>query len=443
MFVNEDSPAYQNQGSVPDILPNLDCIDFDDRSDVSSLGELSVGEHMYKKEMERLQSLKNGVGSTCSFGSRLSQRQGASLGPQEIRIESGLVRINNSTPAKMDHHQFPPRRVIENHHNASSEEMRRMGRPDLMRQSHENCHNANFEGMNRPDQRRQIGPIAPVGNVSRSVTSHQEFNPATSRRVSCNMNVSREHRNVSHDNLRMSNRKNSIPPRTLGVNPKRESIAQKKGINQPLNIYSPISYSQLPNFAAVLKPDQTKSSHDIIAARKSALKKLISPGKISLKKKISKVHTNDEEVVIIDMTKDKAINQARRNKWVKSCHTLSEVLECQKSSNRPNPNEIANTLYHYGTALTRIGCLIEAVTVLKEGIQTLFPRRFNERNMDLASLFFQMGNVYAAMNDFDAALCYLDFAAQVETRICGNSSASTNLKKKNFEAKKCSRQKIL
>merc|ERR1711933_543936 len=60
-----------------------------------------------------------------------------------------------------------------------------------------------------------------------------------------------------------------------------------------------------------------------------------------------------------------------------------------------------------------------ALSVYLEGFKILFPKRTNEKNMDLASILYQMGFIEFKNQNFDVSTYYLGLSKQVQTHILG------------------------
>lgn len=125
-----------------------------------------------------------------------------------------------------------------------------------------------------------------------------------------------------------------------------------------------------------------------------------------------------EEAMIYKM-KGIALVKAEQGLWKETYDMLGKILESQISLFGFNNAEIANTLYYIGSTLNRLGQHEDALIELEKGLNILFPQRYTEKNMDLASIFYEIGMIYGKNNDIKAALYYLDLSKQVEIFILG------------------------
>jgi len=128
------------------------------------------------------------------------------------------------------------------------------------------------------------------------------------------------------------------------------------------------------------------------------------------------------EAQILKKMKQIANSKAEQRLWEESYFILKGVLRCERTSLGNNHPQVANTLYHIGLALNWLGDSENAISALEEGIQILFPRRYSERNVDLAAMYYQYGIVEGKRGDYTSALYHLDLAKQVEIHIFGNAT---------------------
>ena len=131
------------------------------------------------------------------------------------------------------------------------------------------------------------------------------------------------------------------------------------------------------------------------------------------------------EAQVVRRMKDAATAKSKMDQWEEAYFLLRSVLRCEKVLLGEDHPEVANTLYYIGVALNFMGDINGSFSSLEEGIQILFPKRYNDKNVDLAALFYQAGIVKGKQHDYQAALYYLDLAKQVEIHLFGNVTDKT------------------
>merc|ERR1711862_665924 len=93
-----------------------------------------------------------------------------------------------------------------------------------------------------------------------------------------------------------------------------------------------------------------------------------------------------------------AITKCAQGQLNESHLILRKVLQCQLVSLGSSP-QVANTYYHLGNVLHKSGRSEVALTELERGLKILFPHRHRDQNMDLASIFYEIGTIYGERDD--------------------------------------------
>ena len=158
-------------------------------------------------------------------------------------------------------------------------------------------------------------------------------------------------------------------------------------------------------------------------------------------KLVSGVYPPHIEALIVRKMKDVSSAKAKQGLWKESYSILKNILRCEKASLGDDHPQVANTLYHIGVAFNYLGDVDGALSSLQEGIHILFPKRYTDKNVDLAALFYQCGVVKGQNGNYSAALYHLHLAKQVEIHIFGNATEKTRKTIADYEyAKKASQR---
>jgi len=146
---------------------------------------------------------------------------------------------------------------------------------------------------------------------------------------------------------------------------------------------------------------------------------------IKYDKMVSGLYPPKVETRILSKMTGIALNHANKGSFMVSYRILNQVLEVKKSSLGLDHNEVAYTLYHIGNVLQMSGVFEDALSVYLEGFKILFPKRSNEKNINLASILYQMGFIEFKNQNFDVSAYYLGLSKQVETHILGTPNVET------------------
>jgi len=139
------------------------------------------------------------------------------------------------------------------------------------------------------------------------------------------------------------------------------------------------------------------------------------------------------EATVIREMKVIAISKTKRGLFRDSHLILKNIINCERGTLGHDHPQVANTLYHIGVAQNFMGNLDHALVALQEGIQILYPKRFNIDNMDLAALFYQYAIIQGNKGEFQSALHHLDLARQTEKRHLGYYTEKTISKIADYE----------
>ena len=131
--------------------------------------------------------------------------------------------------------------------------------------------------------------------------------------------------------------------------------------------------------------------------------------------------------------KNIAFTKATQGFWQESYAILHKVCDCEKVSMGDHP-EVANTLYHMGVALHNLGKYEIALGYLDNGLRILYPRRYFDKNLDLAAIYYQIGSIKAKIGNYKSAFANLDLCRQVEEHILGHVTRRTNMKEEELKA---------
>ena len=131
------------------------------------------------------------------------------------------------------------------------------------------------------------------------------------------------------------------------------------------------------------------------------------------------------EATLIRELKEIAISRRRQGQYKDSYLILKNIINCERATLGHDHPQVANTLYHIGVAQNFMNNTDYALQALQEGIQILYPKRFNIDNMDLAALFYQHGIIQGNNGDYESALYHLDLAGQAEKYLIGHYSEKT------------------
>jgi len=450
VFMDDDIPAYELK----------DDGNSGNDSDVSSLGELSVGEaHFLKDQKEKMKMI--GMRRVGSYNN-------ISSGRKEVRVNSyvDLSQVKNVRPDerssrmslssvvknKLFSNNIPPNNIPPNNTPGDFGLDRAQGSvPDKRR---------NFD--NTPSHSRQIHDrFRTKSNIERRNSMGMRNQPVKEQipyqlhpAISCKQPqpmMHSDHHAQSRDNFHSQERSlqndvhsmnsdaitDHVPvpfqPRPATNCNQRESMgilhhgkAQDNSMSmRPMRLTNQRQHTDrhptgFSNLGRPLYPD-------------SKVKKNGGLLKRMLKKK-TKVKNTIPVSKVFEM-KGLGLEKAQEGLWDQALPIFEQVLNYQKASPNSSDTEIANTLYHVGVARTKIGRLSDALVVLEEGVEVLFPKRFSESNDDLASLFFQIGIVYSEMGNLNDALHHIEMAKEQEVRIHGIPDESTRRKLLEIEMK--------
>jgi len=175
----------------------------------------------------------------------------------------------------------------------------------------------------------------------------------------------------------------------------------------------------------VMKIFSLKIMNDLELKKISCITKSATYSNTSYSKMAPGLYPPKVEKRILSKMTEIALNRANEWDLLGSFKILEQVLEVQKSSLGLDHSEVACTLYHIGNILQMSGESEDALSVYCEGFTILFPKRMNEKNIDLASILYQMGYIELKNQNFDVAENYLEQLKQVEIHILGTPNVKT------------------
>merc|ERR1712176_218170 len=139
-------------------------------------------------------------------------------------------------------------------------------------------------------------------------------------------------------------------------------------------------------------------------------------------------HPPDVEARILNFMEENAAKKADQGEWMEAYCILEKIYSYKRKALGDHHSDVAKTLYRMGVVLMNLGNLDDAYSCFEDGVRILYPKRKTESNIDLASLFHQLGAINYKNGKYQKAIYYTKLAQQVEIHVLGHTAKKTKSK---------------